>query len=450
MVLRRALEKLGHKVTIARDGSEAWDLYFENPFRIVISDWMMPNVDGIELCRRIRSLQDNNYTYLVLITAKTSKEDRLLAMELGADDFLTKPLDVPELTARLVVARRLLDAQDTALAQAQQLSRMVEVVDASKKRFSELFMGLPIPCVSFDADGILREANHAAEQLYAFSPESMHSDLVWDRMCDASDAARFREFALNIVKNHDHTKGPAHPCDASTIEWVRTKDENLQFLLGTAFPLRAGDGSIVGGVCAVIDLTRERTLEKHMIHQIKMTNELNEQLASANFELERLATTDALTGLRNRRYFVDCLNKATCERSSELALMMIDVDHFKAFNDQFGHVEGDTVLRQVGQILSANCPEGSVAARYGGEEFVVLLRNVDLSGAKYVSETLRRAIEQNSWPHRPITISIGIAMLGEHATNSNSLIVAADEALYRSKTLGRNRISISECLEKAA
>ena len=109
------LEKLGYQVVSTTNGKEAWDAYRKGRFRIVISDVLMPEVDGLELCRRIRQHKQSKYTYIVMITALIGKKDYLEGMEAGADDFVTKPFDVDELKARLRVAQRIISFQEQAV-----------------------------------------------------------------------------------------------------------------------------------------------------------------------------------------------------------------------------------------------------------------------------------------------------------------------------------------------
>lgn len=110
-ILRRALEELGHAVTLAADGGAAWERFKPAEFQVVISDWMVPELDGLGLCRLIRAGGADSYTYVILLSAKSEQDDRLEGLAAGADDFLTKPLSRPELAARLHVAERILDYQ---------------------------------------------------------------------------------------------------------------------------------------------------------------------------------------------------------------------------------------------------------------------------------------------------------------------------------------------------
>jgi DNA-binding response OmpR family regulator len=108
-VLRLTLERLGHEVVAARDGEEAWELFNQDPVRVIVSDWMMPKLDGLDLCRRVRDRAQTLYTYFIILTAaQTSADDYTLAMDSGVDDFLTKPLDREMLRTRLFVAQRIL------------------------------------------------------------------------------------------------------------------------------------------------------------------------------------------------------------------------------------------------------------------------------------------------------------------------------------------------------
>ena len=123
-LLRRALEKMGHEVTSVTNGAEAWSCFCDLEFPLVISDWMMPEVDGPELCRRIRARNSGSYSYLILITSKDSQEDRLEAIAWGADDFLVKPIDYPELVARLSVAQRIIAMQDQVRSHSNDMERL--------------------------------------------------------------------------------------------------------------------------------------------------------------------------------------------------------------------------------------------------------------------------------------------------------------------------------------
>jgi diguanylate cyclase (GGDEF)-like protein len=139
LILRKALQSLDEEVVIASDGEQAWQIIKDRQdVRIVLSDWMMPKIEGIELCRRVRKLVDRPYLYFILITAKTVRDDRLAGLEAGADDFVAKPVDCAELLARVKVARRLLAAQDEIRARSQELERLHNELRWQNAQLAEL------------------------------------------------------------------------------------------------------------------------------------------------------------------------------------------------------------------------------------------------------------------------------------------------------------------------
>jgi diguanylate cyclase (GGDEF)-like protein len=178
------------------------------------------------------------------------------------------------------------------------------------------------------------------------------------------------------------------------------------------------------------------------------------ELQAANQRLEQLSITDGLTGLANRRHF-DATFEQEWQRAirqgSPLAVLMLDVDHFKAYNDHYGHPAGDECLRQLAHILHAQVKRaGELAARYGGEEFVVLLPGVSVDLAGQTAERIRSALELLSMPHQAsavsqvVTLSVGVAVAQpQRGENPYSLLKAADEALYQAKAQGRNRVVLS-------
>lgn len=172
-------------------------------------------------------------------------------------------------------------------------------------------------------------------------------------------------------------------------------------------------------------------------------------LGAANVRLAALATHDGLTGLKNHRAFQDHL-EAEVERArrynSALTLALLDVDHFKHYNDAFGHPAGDQVLRQVADLLQAGARATDVVARYGGEEFAVILPHTDQQNARTVAERFRSAIADFDWAGggRVVTASFGVATLMPAHADRHALVDAADRALYAAKREGRNRVAVAQ------
>ena len=171
------------------------------------------------------------------------------------------------------------------------------------------------------------------------------------------------------------------------------------------------------------------------------------QLEQAKERLRMLAVKDGLTELYNHRYFKRFLTqeiKRANRHKSQVSLIMMDIDHFKNYNDTYGHLAGDEVLRNVAKLMSENIRSIDVAARYGGEEFVIVLPQTNKNAAKIVAEKLRTLVgnqkfqNEDTQPNGKITISMGVATFPENATDIKELIHQADQRLYHAKSLGRN------------
>ncbi len=169
----------------------------------------------------------------------------------------------------------------------------------------------------------------------------------------------------------------------------------------------------------------------------------NETLRRKNEELERLSVTDGLTGLYNRRRLMETLTDET-RRSQRLkhtfAVLMVDVDHFKKYNDSFGHQAGDTVLTKVAALLREATREVDFVARYGGEEFLILLPETGMGEALDIAERIRTRIAAEVFHGRHMTVSIGVSEFPLHGENADQVVGAADEALYEAKREGRDKV----------
>lgn len=168
-----------------------------------------------------------------------------------------------------------------------------------------------------------------------------------------------------------------------------------------------------------------------------------QHLAQMNSRLEQQATTDAMTGLANHRTFQELLRSELSQAGRHqlpMAMLMVDVDNFKQFNDTFGHPAGDEVLKTVASLLKTGTRIGDTVARYGGEEFAVLLPATDFVTAQAVAERLRLAVSSHEFAHRAMTVSIGVASASLVTLDAETLVSDADEALYLAKTQGRNRV----------
>jgi two-component system cell cycle response regulator len=290
--LECAINSFGHTCRTATDGLEAWRLHEADRADVILSDWDMPGMDGIELCKRTRVGADEAYTYFILMTAFSDKAHFLRGMEAGADDYQTKPIDLDELHARLMSAERVVS--------------------------------------------------------------------VYRRLADKNASLR--------------------------------RDSQAAIRLARVDPLTG------------------------VANRLHLRKDLEAQLARSHYD-----------GVR-------------------CSIALCDVDYFKNYNDHFGHLAGDALLRNVAQTIRAQLRRGDALYRYGGDEFLMILSEQSVSDSSRAAERARGAVEKlgirTTAGQGTVTISIGVAQLLPADKVIDPWIERADAALYRAKAGGRNRVAI--------
>ncbi len=295
-VLSDWLGRKGYQVEAASTGEQALQKVHEKPPDLILLDVLMPDLDGIEVARRLREAKDLKRVPIILLTARRSAADKVRGLRAGADDYITKPFDFEEVDARI-----------SAMLEKRDLYQALERANA----------------------------------------------------------------------------------------------------------------------------------------RLRVTNE----------KLKRTLITDEKTRLYNYRYFCDRAAeefKRARRYESDLACLMVDLDHFKKLNDTLGHLKGDRLLRELGKVLRVAARETDFVARYGGEEFAILCPHTDAAEAAVVAERIRKAVEEHVFhldgTTARITVSLGVAgwPLSRSLRSATDLIAAADAALYDAKHLGRNRVVVAK------
>ena len=454
-ILRRELDELGHEVVHCRDGQEAWEAFQREPFAVVITDWVMPKLEGPELCRRVRSLWSRGYAYVILLTSRAdSPEDRATAMRAGADDFLSKPFHRLDLHARLASAARIvqmhtqvveqnaellhhrqeLSAQHEELQHRErQIREAFEIAEIARNRFSQLFESLPVAAFTFDSSGTVFEWNQRAAEIFSTEPHVAMGQKLWQILGNdlvdkkARDQVRRLFTHGEVFQNQDWNNGEL-------------------FLLIGGYPLYSAQNEITGGIGVAIDVSKQRQAEAKVEAQNQELARINAQLLEANMRLEALATQDGLTGIPNHRTFQEQLGSLlrNAKAGLPLSLAMIDVDHFKQFNDTYGHRAGDEVLQAVATRLKRSIRRTDIVARYGGEEFCALFPGASIEIARRRCEEIRDGIENIQTPYRTVTASFGVCQFTAEMATAEGFIEAADIALYEAKHTGRNRVVVYE------
>jgi len=424
-------------VLTAMSGVEALAICDRAQCDIVLLDVMMPEMDGFEVCRRLKANPKTHHIPVIMVTALDQPADRVRGLEAGADDFLTKPVSDLALLARVRSLVRLKMATDELRMRAL-TSKEIGLQEPSPDALAEAGRNGKILIVDDRVSSYERIAAVLANEHTVDVETNPHEALF-----HAADG----EYDLLVVSlNLEDFDGLRLCSQVRSLERTR----NLPILMvaeaeDTAKLLRGLEIGVNDYLVRPIDKNELFARVRTQIRKKRYSERLRD-----NFQLSmELAVTDQLTGLHNRRYMESHLATLVQDASSRgkpLSLLVCDIDYFKAINDNFGHDVGDDVLREFATRVRKSIRGIDLACRFGGEEFVVVMPDTDMAVAAVVAERIRRRIAGEPFPILKgsgtieVTISIGIAAIAQADDSPETILRRADQALYRAKRDGRNRV----------
>jgi two-component system, cell cycle response regulator len=424
-------------VLTAMSGAEALAICDRAQCDIVLLDVMMPEMDGFEVCRRLKANPKTHHIPVIMVTALDQPSDRVRGLEAGADDFLTKPVSDLALIARVRSLVRLKMATDELRMRAL-TSKEIGIQEPSPDALAEAGRNGKILIVDDRVSSYERVAAALANAHTVDVETNPHEALF-----HAADG----EYDLLVVSlNLENFDGLRLCSQVRSLERTR----NLPILMiaegeDTARLLRGLEIGVNDYLVRPIDKNELFARVRTQIRKKRYSERLRD-----NFQLSmELAVTDQLTGLHNRRYMESHLGTLVQDagsRGKPLSLLVCDIDYFKAINDNFGHDVGDDVLREFATRVRKSIRGIDLACRFGGEEFVVVMPETDMAVAAVVAERIRRRIAGEPFPILKgsgtieVTISIGIAAIAQADDSPETILKRADQALYRAKRDGRNRV----------
>jgi two-component system cell cycle response regulator len=436
-VLEARLSAEYFEVITASNGAEALEIAARMDCDIILLDVMMPDIDGFEVCRRLKSSPRTHHIPVVMVTALDQPEDRVRGLEAGADDFLTKPVADPILIARI-----------------RSLTRLKMMTDELRLRaITSLEIGLQAPERDAIADSgkegriLLVDDRPASFQQLARVLCDEHRVDVETEPANAIFHATENDYDLVIVSlGLDSFDGLRLCSQIRSLE--RTRHLPVLAIAGSENHERLLRGLEIGVNDYLLTPVDRNELLARVRTQVRRRRYADRLRNDFQFSME-MAITDALTGLHNRRYLeshLAALASNAFARGKPLSLMMLDIDFFKAVNDSHGHDAGDEVLREFAARIRRTIRGSDLACRYGGEEFIVVMPETEPGVAAVVAERLRQVVADEPFliaqgsRRIDLTLSIGIATLAESGEAVAAVIKRADQALYRAKSNGRNRV----------
>ncbi len=406
---------------------------------LILLDATMPGMDGNATCRLLKGNSATQHIPVVMITTLSGARDPVTGAEGGADDFLTRPLDDDLLFARvrsLVRLKRLQDEWQMRDETAQSLgierdtAQQIQIAGSRALIIDDRAQDAERILNALNEDGFLGTCVRSTAEASVWL-KKVHFDLiVMSLALQDEDALRF----ASRLRSEDATR---------EIPMVLVAEGGQKDRLLRGFDLGANDY-----VFYPMDPLELRARTRNQIRRKFIQSRMRADFDRA---LE-LALIDPLTGLYNRRYLTrhldSQLHEADATRTVGPSIMMIDLDDFKQVNDRWGHVAGDSVLLAISVALRVHVRVFDTVARAGGEEFVVLMPGTTQEDAMNVAERLRQAIASIPCQISPEvvhtqTVSIGVASYRLGEGNSTDLLRRADEALYRAKQAGKNRVELA-------
>jgi diguanylate cyclase (GGDEF)-like protein/PAS domain S-box-containing protein len=401
--LREMMLRQGYQAFVATSGDRALEIAQRVQPDLVLLDVVMPGMDGLEACRRLKAHPATARIPVIFMSARSETEDIVAGFDIGAADYIPKPLRMEEVCARvraqLRLSRNHIDSEHQK-AQAERLRMIVDSMD----------QGLLI----VERGGRIQYANPACDRYLGYATE----DLVGRSLVELMAGKETYPDGCTAMEAIGHGTREVR---------IRHRDGGLRAMDLTMTPMHAADGLFVA---LLHDITHHKQSED---------------------ALQRAALLDSLTKIANRRHFDACMEKEwqrAIRNAEPLSLVVLDVDHFKQYNDTFGHAAGDVCLQRVAQALQAHALRPTdLAARYGGEEFVLLFAETPMDAAARLAEAIRAAVEglqlvnPRSSTSRWLTVSVGVAtIVPTQLDQIEQLFVCADRAMYAAKASGRNRV----------
>jgi diguanylate cyclase (GGDEF)-like protein len=433
----------GFETLAAGDGGEGLGLLGKNAVNLVLIDLGLPDISGLEVLERIKT--EHPATEAIILTGNATLDSAIEATNRGAFSYLLKPYDMEQLMLQVRRAMEKQQAQQEIASRSTELERFNVELETLYKVTSAISRTIDLDRLLSEILGTLAET-----RLLPFEVKGSIF-LVED---GTARRAAFRNLSEAVLEPCQTIRSGECLCGQALATGEIVVSANSQgdprhshcCSHGTphghvVLPLKAADRVV--GVLTLYTRSDVEVERRTLNLLATIGNQIGIAIENARLyeETKNSSLHDPLTGLANRRFMEIQLEKsfeAAGRYGERLSVIMLDIDHFKKFNDDNGHPEGDRLLRKLSGILSREMRGSDHAFRYGGEEFLVILTQADLAASRRVAERLRKTVEEET----EVTISLGVATFQENMEQKEQLVKMADEALYRAKQGGRNRVEI--------
>ncbi len=467
-MLKINFEKAGFKVETAKDGNEGYSMVFKTAPDLILSDIIMPNINGYQLCRLLKNNKITKKIPIIMLTVLDKKIDKFWGNKSGADKFISKTAKYEEIENIVkvfieknpisdeykkeilensiigdeAIKNQVNDIFDELLMNSTFLNEFRDLGEflSHEKVLVEKTFELLDSFVDYNVAGLFLNNPDKNEKkiLYLDIHKVPVSSFVVEKI-KRDFFSQMPDFSNFTIRDFDH-------------DIVRDLDKDDKMILNSEefktkliVPL-VSDGTLLGGFCFY---NKEKFNYSKTKFYKTMVSELLLLLKMRYLysESEYLSVTDGLTGIYNRRHFEENIEREFLRIKryhTNLSLALIDIDHFKNINDNYGHQFGDHVLKEISRIILESFRKTDMVYRYGGEEIAVSLTETSIDNAVIPLERLREKISKHVFIYNGtkvnVTVSIGVSCNFKDIENQKDLIACADKALYKAKQDGRNRL----------
>ena len=466
--LRDGLVQNGFEVETAMNGAEAYKKLFEYIPDIVVSDIMMPVIDGYQLCRMIKNVDETKKIPVILLTVLDKKIDSFWGKKAGAQLFLSKTIDMNELVRNINATLRRYPLTDEYKAN---IALKAHSDNSAQTRLNNILNDLLLKSVFANEfrnlSDFLNYERILVEKLFSLMSSFVEYSVAGVFFASPDDYAENILYLDTLGRNINKSVLSDVQYDFfKKMEEFRTlkntKFEVVRILLGkeTSYefsdlkskiiiPLMF-DKKLIGGICFYTRQNMDYASFRYfdiMISELLAIFKMKYQYTEKEF----MSVLDGLTGLYNRRQFEIGLEQEynrTKRHPSDFSLAILDIDFFKKVNDTYGHQYGDYVLKTVASLMKQAFRKTDLLYRYGGEELIMIMPETNIEGAIIPVQRLRRMIEEYDFDYNgvkaKVTASIGLTMNYQEFNSPADILKSADEALYKAKESGRNRVVLHE------
>jgi two-component system cell cycle response regulator len=440
-VLESILSDERYNIIKASNGEKALEAALNQLPDLILLDLMMPGIDGYEVTRKVKKDRRTKDVPIIIITSLEDSECKIRGLEEGAEELLNKPVHSSELKARVSSMLRLKEYRDQLSIRTLSgrnfgvMPRQKEVMQMTEEDLARILLvedtevDAAIVESALEGEPYKLQKVDRGKDVFSIIKQERTDLILLDVILPDMDGF---EICRRLKREHKEIQVVIVTC----LDDLESKIKGVEL---------GADDFLVKPVIGRELKARIKTLLEKKVHMDSLRTHYEEALDRSQ--------VDWLTGLYNHGYFQQFLGyelKRAFDQGFPVSLIMIDVDDFKHYNDTLGHLAGDAILREMGQVVRNSIREVDFAARYGGEEFAVVLPYVHRDNAVIVAKRIHNALTSHEFFHDESikignpTVSMGIAVFPEEASDKAELIIQADSMLYLAKQSGKNQFRIAE------